>query len=72
MQSFKVAAGVFVEVCEVNQRNWRSFKTTKENRFNEPISRTRSTVLFRSGRWMMRVKPDFVQMHNGLRWVRMK
>ena len=73
MQTFRVKSGVEVEVCQANHRtDWSPFTTTKVNEFDEPISRTRSTVIFRSGRWMMRVKPHHVEMFNGLRWVRLK
>ncbi|QDV46312.1 hypothetical protein Enr13x_62210 [Stieleria neptunia] len=73
MQSFRVSRGVRVEVCKANRRgDWVSFTTTKTNTFDEPISRTRSTVVFRDGRWLLRVKPHQVEMFNGLRWVRMK
>ena len=73
MQTFRVKSGVEVEICKANNRaDWSPFTTTKVSTFDEPISRTRSTVVFRSGRWMMRVKPHQVEMFNGLRWVRLK
>ena len=73
MQSFRVRAGVAVEICKANNRaDWNAFTTTKINTFDEPISRTRSTVIFRSGRWLLRVKPHHVEIFNGLRWVRLK
>lgn len=73
MQSFRVKLGIRVEVCRANNRvDWISFTTTKINTFDEPISRTRSSVIFRDGRWLMRVKPQEVEMFNGMRWVRLK
>ncbi|MCA9138247.1 MAG: hypothetical protein KDB00_15855 [Planctomycetales bacterium] len=73
MQTFRIHADVQVEICKANNRaQWVPFKTTKINTFDEPISRTRSTVVFRSGRWLLRVRPHHVEIFNGLRWVRLK
>ncbi|MDV6032596.1 MAG: hypothetical protein F9B45_21425 [Phycisphaera sp. RhM] len=73
MQSFRVGRGIQVEICKANHRSeWISYKTTKTNHFDEPIGRTRSTVVFRDGRWLLRVKPHDVEMFNGLRWIRLK
>ncbi len=73
MQRFEVRQGAIGEVAKMNDRNkWRTWTTTKPLSFNEPISRTRTSVVFRSGRWLLRVKVIDVRMHNGYRWVPMK
>ena len=73
MQSFRVRAGVEVEICKANNRaDWFSFTTTRTNTFEEPLSRTRSTLVFRRGRWLLRVKPHQVEVFNGLRWLSLK
>ncbi|QEF97244.1 hypothetical protein Mal15_12830 [Stieleria maiorica] len=73
MQSFRIGKGIQVEVCKASNRaEWTPYTTTKTNTFDEPVSRTRSTVVFRSGRWLLRVKPHHVEMFNGLRWLRLK
>lgn len=73
MQTFRVKAGVHCEVVHVNdRRHWRSHVTKRQNTFDEPVSRTRTFVVFRSGRWFLRVKRADVMVHNGIRWVRME
>ncbi len=73
MQTFRVGKGVSVEICKANQRtHWTAHVTRKVNTFREPISRSRSMVVFRRGPWMLRVKPHHVEMFNGIRWVRLK
>ena len=73
MQRFEFRQGAMGEVAKMNDRShWRTWTTTKPLQFDEPISRTRTTVVFRSGRWLLRVKVLDVKMHNGYRWVEMK
>lgn len=72
MQAFRVSKGTRVEVCHVNDRSrWRGHCTCKHSEFSEPIGRTRTQVVFRSGKWMMRVKVRDVRIFNGYRWVAM-
>ena len=73
MQSFRVREGISVEVCKANNRSeWFAHVTTKESVFSEPVSRSRSVIVFRRGPWMLRVKPHNVEMYNGIRWMRLK
>lgn len=73
MQRFEVRQGAIGEVAMISDLNqWRSWTTTKPLSFDEPVSRTRTMVVFRSGRWLLRVKVIDVKMHNGYRWVAMK
>ncbi len=73
MQKFAVDRGTMGGVAKVVDRdNWRSWTTTKRLEFDEPVSRTRTMVTFRRGRWLLRVKILDVRMHNGYRWVNMK
>ena len=73
MQRFEVREGAIGEVAKVSDRNqWRPWTMTKPVSFDEPVSRTRTMVVFRSGPWLLRVKVIDVRMHNGYRWVAMK
>ncbi|GAA4459426.1 hypothetical protein [Novipirellula rosea] len=72
MQQFRVLAGVRVEVRKQEGIQWRGFTTTKETRLDEPIRRSRTSVVFVSAEWLLRVKTHDVQIYNGLRWVQMK
>lgn len=73
MQRFEVRQGAIGEVAMISDlHQWRSWTTTKPLSFDEPVSRTRTKVVFRSGRWLLRVKVIDVKMHNGYRWVAMK
>ena len=73
MQRFEVRQGAIGQVAKMSDRNqWQSWTTTKPLSFDEPIRRTRTTVTFRSGRWLLQVKVIDVKMHNGYRWVSMK
>ncbi len=73
MQSFRIKPGVPCEVCKQNDRTrWWPYQTPKENVFDQPISRSRVAVTFRTGRWLIRVKIRDVQQFNGYRWVGMK
>jgi hypothetical protein len=73
MQKFEVRQGAIGEVAKVSDRNqWQSWTTTKPVSFDEPVSRTRTMVVFRSGPWLLRVKVIDVKMYNGYRWVAMK
>ena len=73
MQRFEVRQGAIGEVAMISDLNqWRSWTTTKPLSFDEPVSRTRTMVVFRSGRWLLRVKVIDVKMHNGYRWVAMQ
>lgn len=72
MQSFRVSKGSGVEICQVSDRSrWRPHVTRLESEFAEPISRTRTQVVFRRGKWLMRVKVRDVKIFNGYRWVAM-
>lgn len=73
MQQFRIEAGTPGEVSWVTDRGqWQRWTTTKRSEFAEPISRTRTMVVFRDGRWLLRVRIIDVAMFNGYRWVRMK
>lgn len=73
MDRFEVRQGAIGEVAKMSDRKrWRRWTTTKPLSFAEPVSRTRATVVFRTGRWLLRVKVIDVKMHNGYRWVAMK
>ncbi len=73
MQQFQIETGTSGEVTKVTERDqWQPWTTTKQLQFTEPISRTRTLVVFRSGRWLLRVKIIDVRMHNGYRWQAMK
>ncbi|TWT91308.1 hypothetical protein [Stieleria varia] len=73
MQSFRIEPGVPCEICKQNDRqHWRPYQTTKLNCFSEPVSRSRISVTFRSGRWLIRVKIRDVKQFNGYRWIAMK
>ncbi len=73
MQQFRIEAGTPGEVSKVNDRGqWRPWTTTKQLQFDEPISRTRTMVVFRDGRWLLRVRIIDVAMFNGYRWGKMK
>ena len=69
MQRYRVNPGTPAHVASVNDRaDWRPYQTKKLCEFDEPISRSRSQVTFRRGRWLLRVKPGDVRVHNGIRW----
>ena len=73
MHRFEVRQGAIGEVAMIGDvTQWRSWTTTKPVSFDEPISRTRTKAVFRSGRWLLRVKVIDVKMFNGYRWVAMK
>ena len=72
MQEFKIQAGIFCEVRLIDDNEWTSWTTTKVSRFNEPISRTRTHVVFQAGNWLLKVRTLHVLMFNGSRWIQMK
>ncbi|KAA5545447.1 hypothetical protein FYK55_07300 [Roseiconus nitratireducens] len=73
MQMFRVPSGIHGEVRMANRpEHWIPYTTKMQSDFDEPVSRTRTTVVFRSGRWLLRVKRHDVQLYNGIRWIRMK
>ena len=73
MLEFQVREGVVGEIAKVTDRShWRRWITTKTITFKEPERRSRTTVVFRSGRWLLRVKISDVRMHDGVRWKPMK
>lgn len=70
MQQFKVEAGTWGEVCR-DGGQWKPWVTTTDLLFDEPVRRTRTSITFRRGAWLLKVKVIDVWMHNGMRWRKM-
>jgi hypothetical protein len=66
---FKVEAGVRAEIFRVGgSEPWQPWTTRTALTFSEPISRTRTSMVFEKNGWLLRVRIIDVMMHNGIRW----